>query len=249
MVALNKSASVHHSCTKQRYNFQMLSELLQQYMERHDAGSKRLADWVNEQFEQLNLSRNTIQNWSTGTVKRVRYWQPLLAIATVLHLSVSETNALLTAAGHFTLAQLRASAKEADLIYFEYWSRNAPSTPDVATGFVAFSTPLVTLTFPNGSQCVLHGAKTFGIGRADAIRNWFPVVQLENFGGVEAGVSRKHGAIILTEQAAFVEDHGSHNGTKHNGKRLVPHRRSPLADGDKLSFGQLVVEVRITPCS
>lgn len=224
----------------------MLTEYLQKQMRRRNIGSKRLADLVNAQFDDLYLHRNTIENWRTGTVRRVRDWRPLLGIAAVLHLSADETNTLLTAATHPSLDELRVL--DGDSPYLDYWKMSAPSTPNTATPAPAtyvFNTPFVTLTLDDGTCITLHGAETFGIGRTDAARNWYPAVKLEDHNGIAAGVSRKHGAITITEDAVFLEDYGSRNGTQRNGEQLTFHRRYQLEDGDRLLFSRLGATVRI----
>lgn len=224
----------------------MLAEQLQQHMARRDVGSKRLADLVNEQFG-LHLHRNTIENWRTGGVKRVRNWQPLLAIAVVLHLSADQANALLTAASHPTLLQLHLLEREKAAPFLNYWHNQAPSTPDVVPPNMTdtLDTPHVTLMLANGICFSVSGVGTFGIGRSDPVQNWHPEIKLEHHSGVEAGISRKHGAIILTQQAAFVEDYDSHNGTQLNGTQLLPAHRYLLADGDELVLSRLLLTVRI----
>lgn len=223
----------------------MLAEVFQRHMQRRKVGSKRLANLVNEQFD-LHLHRNTVENWRTGSVKRVRDWRPLVAIAVVLHLSTEEANQLLAAAAQPALSELRKLHGALPLL--DFWHNQAPSTPDMSLNAPAtydFNSPLVTLTLANGTQFHLHGVQTFGIGRTDTAQNWQPAIKLEEHGGVAAGVSRKHGAIIILEQAVFIEDYASHNGTLLNGEKLTPHRRYPLSDGDHLLLSRLLVTVNI----
>ena len=59
------------------------------------------------------------------------------------------------------------------------------------------------------------------------------------------GVSRHHARIRLKGAAAFVEDLGSKNGTYIGGEKVVG--RSPLADGDQIRLGSIVVTFRIPP--
>jgi predicted ATPase len=53
------------------------------------------------------VSRRTLENWTDGTVRRPRYWEPVLQVARVLHLPAAETDALLLAAGQPSLATLQ----------------------------------------------------------------------------------------------------------------------------------------------
>ena len=226
----------------------MLATLLQQYMQTRGIGSKRLADLVNEQFD-LHLHRNTIENWRTGAVKQVRNWRPLVAIATVLHLSATQTDNLLLAAGHSTLLQLCLFNSEKDANFLDYWRSQAPETPDMASPMSASceeaDTPLVVLKLAADTCFTMQGVGTFGIGRSDPAQNWFPTVTLDPHEGIEMGVSRKHGAIQITKHGVFIEDYGSRNGTKCNGHTLTPHCPHLLADGDKLLLSRLLVSVQI----
>lgn len=55
-------------------------------------------------------------------------------------------------------------------------------------------------------------------------------------------VSRQHCLLRVRDDAAFIRDLGSRNGTLVNGERVVGERR--LDEGDKLQVGPLVFEVR-----
>jgi predicted ATPase len=55
------------------------------------------------------VSRRTLENWTDGTVRRPRHWEPVLRVAKALHLSASETDALLRMAGLPVLATLQAA--------------------------------------------------------------------------------------------------------------------------------------------
>lgn len=50
-------------------------------------------------------------------------------------------------------------------------------------------------------------------------------------------VSRRHARIVRRDEAFYVEDLGSKNGTFVNGEPIPPHRPRRLADGDVLSIG------------
>ncbi|GMV37343.1 MAG: hypothetical protein AMXMBFR61_18510 [Fimbriimonadales bacterium] len=50
-------------------------------------------------------------------------------------------------------------------------------------------------------------------------------------------VSRRHATLYLTEQGAELEDAGSTNGTKVDGKPLQPGVRVPVGHGARVSFG------------
>jgi len=56
-------------------------------------------------------------------------------------------------------------------------------------------------------------------------------------------VSRQHCLLRVTEEALYLRDLGSRNGTLVNGERLVNERR--LCPGDHLQVGPLVFEVQV----
>jgi pSer/pThr/pTyr-binding forkhead associated (FHA) protein len=56
-------------------------------------------------------------------------------------------------------------------------------------------------------------------------------------------VSRQHCQLIVTEEAAFLKDLGSRNGTLLNGEAVLGER--PLKEGDQLQVGPLVFEVHV----
>jgi hypothetical protein len=82
------------------------------------------------------------------------------------------------------------------------------------------------------------------LGRFDPDTNFMPQVNLQDYGGAEKGVSRRHALIIRREGLLNLVDSGSHNGTFLNGQRLVPNQPRLLRDGDELRLGYLVLSVR-----
>jgi CRP-like cAMP-binding protein len=58
---------------------------------------------------------------------------------------------------------------------------------------------------------------------------------------VDRSVSRRHAIVYLSEDQAFVEDLGSHNGTFVNGEKV---KRALLNRGDKLQFGRVVLRLK-----
>jgi tetratricopeptide (TPR) repeat protein/transcriptional regulator with XRE-family HTH domain len=85
-----------------------LAELLGQHVHRAHSSVNRLA-------KLSGVPQRTIANWLNGVILKPRHWQDVVRIAAVLHLSETETNALLQSAGQPLLSQLRAkAATEAD---------------------------------------------------------------------------------------------------------------------------------------
>lgn len=81
------------------------------------------------------------------------------------------------------------------------------------------------------------------IGRFNLETGEAPEVDLVNYGAEEAGVSRRHAAIVLEDNAVKIIDLGSANHTFINGQRLIAHQTRILRDGDELRFGKLVVRI------
>jgi len=84
------------------------------------------------------------------------------------------------------------------------------------------------------------------IGRGDPVANFYPDLDLTPYGGQEGGVSRRHAAVIRDDdnQALYLEDLGSTNGTRINGFLLEPRRRYRLCDGDEIELGRVRVTLR-----
>ncbi len=81
------------------------------------------------------------------------------------------------------------------------------------------------------------------IGRRDPINNAHPDVDLEPFGGVDKGVSRRHASIVRKDGALSILDHGTPNGTFLNGQKLIPEQARIVRDGDDLRFGHLTLRI------
>ena len=58
----------------------------------------------------------------------------------------------------------------------------------------------------------------------------------------EAKVSREHAAFFERRGRWFVEDLGSSNGTRLNGKRLVPHKAVQLKSGDMIAIWRFMFQ-------
>jgi hypothetical protein len=84
------------------------------------------------------------------------------------------------------------------------------------------------------------------LGRLDPAIDSFPGVDLTKDGGKEKGVSRRHAKISRRGREVFIEDVGSMNGTRVNGKKLVAHLPQVLKSGDELHLGWLMLRVGFT---
>lgn len=83
------------------------------------------------------------------------------------------------------------------------------------------------------------------IGRADPTRGLMPDVDLGQFGGYDAGVSRRHAILSYKDGKYAVEDLGSANGTFVNGRQLEPSAVAPLRHGDEIMCGTLLLRVEL----
>ncbi|MEL6307382.1 MAG: FHA domain-containing protein [Chloroflexota bacterium] len=81
------------------------------------------------------------------------------------------------------------------------------------------------------------------MGRHDPDTDESPPIDLEDYGGVEMGVSRNHAKILRREGALHIMDNHSANGTFLNGQRLVAEQLRVLRDGDDIRLGKIVLRV------
>lgn len=82
----------------------------------------------------------------------------------------------------------------------------------------------------------------YTLGRVDPASHSFPDIDLAPYGGVDAGVSRRHAKITrLGEDRYYIMDLSSTNFTHVNGERLAAFEPKPLADGDEIFLGTLKV--------
>lgn len=81
------------------------------------------------------------------------------------------------------------------------------------------------------------------MGRPDPETNELPDVNLEKYGGLDKGVSRRHAAIVRRDGSLHLMDMGSPNGTYLNGQKLVANQPRVLRDGDDIRLGHLVMRV------
>lgn len=82
------------------------------------------------------------------------------------------------------------------------------------------------------------------IGRFDPDTNESPDIDLQEHGGPEKGVSRRHAYIMRHDGSLNLVDANSQNGTFLNGQRLVAHQPRILRDGDDIRLGYLVLRVK-----
>lgn len=81
------------------------------------------------------------------------------------------------------------------------------------------------------------------VGRSDPQSRILLAARLDEYGALEAGVSRQHAAFLADRQFIKVMDMGSSNGTYLNGRKLAAFAPHILRDGDELRLGNLPVRV------
>jgi serine/threonine protein kinase len=77
------------------------------------------------------------------------------------------------------------------------------------------------------------------IGRADPHTTIAPDIDLGQYGGSQAGVSRNHARLIRHPEGWLLEDLGSTNGTFVGQTRLSPGQQVRIHDGDAIRCAQL----------
>ncbi len=81
------------------------------------------------------------------------------------------------------------------------------------------------------------------LGRYDTENDISPEVDLSDYGAQDMGVSRRHAAILVEDEALKVMDLDSANATYMNGQKLIAHQARILRDGDELRLGNMVIRV------
>ncbi len=129
------------------------------------------------------------------------------------------------------------------------------SIPDTATQMEtpAFPTPpgdsrdarVALSVFDTDAAIFLHSSEEFSLGRATAGQPIVPDIDLAPYNAYETGVSRLHASLNISNQPITVQDLGSVNGTRINGKKLAPHSTTSLSNGDILTLGKLKIQILI----
>jgi pSer/pThr/pTyr-binding forkhead associated (FHA) protein len=102
------------------------------------------------------------------------------------------------------------------------------------SGRILIQSANVSLNIPQGKTVIL-------IGREDPVSGIFPEIDLDPYGGQEAGVGRKHAQMTVNAGQVFIEDLDSVNGTVLNRQRLTPRQPQPVKNGDEIRIGKLVL--------
>lgn len=103
---------------------------------------------------------------------------------------------------------------------------------------------ILQMVQPGQTRIGLNVWKSMIIGRADLTANVNPDLDMTPHQAHELGVSRQHAVLTPGNNALFVSDLESKNGTWVNGKYLPPGVRYPLSEGDQIEFGLIKLVVK-----
>lgn len=104
----------------------------------------------------------------------------------------------------------------------------------------------VSLHILNAGQILpLSGKEEFIIGRSAEGQAPLPDIDLANYRAYEKGVSRLHASIKASGSSISITDLGSVNGTRLNGRKIVPNEEVALNHGDILSLGKMQIQILI----
>jgi pSer/pThr/pTyr-binding forkhead associated (FHA) protein len=93
----------------------------------------------------------------------------------------------------------------------------------------------------NAFIAIPSGKQTITIGREDPVSGIFPEIDLDPYGGQEAGVGRRHAQLLAKGGQVYIEDLESVNGTVVNRQKIAPRQPHPVQDGDELRLGRMVI--------
>ena len=94
-----------------------------------------------------------------------------------------------------------------------------------------------------GNILPLEGRENFTLGRTAEGQLILPDIDLSPYRAYEKGVSRLHASFHISGGQVTITDLGSVNGTRVNGKKIIPNSPLPLNHGDILTLGKLKVQV------
>ena len=101
----------------------------------------------------------------------------------------------------------------------------------------------ITLTINGVDQrVVLEGQTEYVLGR-EGHEGVKPDLNLNDYGGRDKGISRVHAALRRDRGQVFLVDLGSTNGTRLNGQPVPAHQPAPVASGDEIRLGKLLMRI------
>jgi hypothetical protein len=119
----------------------------------------------------------------------------------------------------------------------------SPPISEEKTALKAGEKRLVLVLPSSRRRLVLPLKEELYVGRAEPEVETTSFLDLTNDGAAEAGVSRRHAVIQLTEAGVVLRDLDSTNGTLLNNQILEPEVPYLLRSGDEVHFGELLVHI------
>ena len=101
--------------------------------------------------------------------------------------------------------------------------------------------PAQLVVASSGAALPLPNAAQATIGRADAVSNFFPDIDLTPNGALDNGVGRRHARLFVQNGQVMIEDMDSTNGTMLNNQKLAARQPQPLRNGDQITLGKLLL--------
>ncbi|MFN8378373.1 MAG: FHA domain-containing protein [Anaerolineae bacterium] len=83
------------------------------------------------------------------------------------------------------------------------------------------------------------------LGRSEVGGDFVPDLDLAPFDGQNAGVSRRHAALVQYNERLHLVDLDSANGTFVNSRRVPPNQPVRLKDNDAVRLGSLILLIRV----
>jgi len=120
-----------------------------------------------------------------------------------------------------------------------------PINAQMASPVSEVDTVISLLVTETGQVLHLAGRSEYTIGRISDGQPILPDVDLSTYDAFSQGVSRLHVSLKITKNGVVVTDLGSSNGTRVNGKKIIPHVEYPINHGDTLALGKFKFQILI----
>jgi hypothetical protein len=124
-------------------------------------------------------------------------------------------------------------------------AKNLPGPPAVLHAIASLGGPVSLHLLDSGEMIPLAANPETTLGRAGPGQPIVPDLDLSPYAAYEAGVSRLHASIQISEAGIMVIDLGSANGTRLNGQKLAAHTPHVIQNGDALTLGKFRMQVVI----
>lgn len=116
----------------------------------------------------------------------------------------------------------------------------APVTPARTT-----LAPARLIVVGSGATLPLPAAAEAIVGRADPVSNFFPDIDLTDYGALEYGVGRRHMRLFVHSGQVYLEDLDSTNGTFLRNQRLAARSPQALHSSEDVLLGKLALRIEL----